>query len=90
MPDEPKYAYTLAYYQLESNQKAMASKTLKKLIEDHPEFLNAVSLLADIYMQDGDKQKAVGLYKNTLKTDGISMQDKEAIQQAINSIQENL
>ena len=90
MPDEPKYAYTLAYYQLENNQKAMASKTLKKLITDHPEFLNAVSLLADIYMQDGQKQNAIDLYQKTLKVEGISEQDKAGIQQAIESIQQSM
>jgi Tfp pilus assembly protein PilF len=85
-PEEPKYAYTLAYYQLENNQKSEAEKTLKKLIADHPLYLSAVSFLADIYMRDGRTKKAQALYEQTLKTEGISAQDRTAIQQALNAI----
>jgi tetratricopeptide (TPR) repeat protein len=56
-PEEPRYSYTLAYYLLQNNQKSEAEKTLKKLIADHPLYLNAVSFLADIYMQDGNAKK---------------------------------
>jgi tetratricopeptide (TPR) repeat protein len=85
-PEEPKYAYTLAYYQLENNQKSEAEKTLKKLIADHPLYLSAVSFLADIYMRDGRTKNAQALYEQTLKTEGISAQDRTAIQQALNAI----
>ncbi len=89
-PGEPKYAYTLAYYQLENNEKAMAVKTLQGLIKTSPQFLNAASLLADIYLRDGRKKEAVQVYENALKTERISEQDKTAIQQAINSIQQSM
>lgn len=89
-PAEPKYAYTLAYYQLENNQENSAKETLRALIQQHPGFLNAVSLLADIYMRDGEKEKAVELYRESLKTEGISAQDKAAIQQAVNAIQQSM
>ncbi|SHF83610.1 Tetratricopeptide (TPR) repeat [Mariniphaga anaerophila] len=85
-PDEPKYAYTLAYYQLENNQKATAEKTLKKLIADHPLYLNAVSFLAEIYTRDGRIKDVRALYEKALKTEGISAQDKSAIQQALAAI----
>jgi len=85
-PEEPKYAYTLAYYQLENNQKSEAEKTLKKLIADHPLYLNAVSFLADIYMRDGRTKEVQTLYEQTLKTDGISAQERSSIQQALNEI----
>ncbi len=86
-PDEPKYAYTLAYYQVENNQKAGAEKTLKTLIRDNPLYLNAVSFLADIYLRDGKKQEALKLYEQTLKTEGISEQDKAGIRQAMAALQ---
>ena len=85
-PDEPKYAYTLAYYQLENNRKEAAIKTLKNLIASHPQYLSAVSFLADIYMRDGKTKEVEALYENTLKTEGITQQDKNAIQQALNAI----
>jgi len=85
-PEEPKYAYTLAYYELENNRKTEAENTLKKLIADHPLYLSAVSFLADIYMRDGRTKDAQALYEQTLKTEGISAQDKNAIQQALNAL----
>ena len=86
-PDEPKYAYTYAYYLNENGQKSEAVKTLKKVVENHPLYLSAVSFLAEIYLQDNKKQEAIKLYQNALKTKGISEQDKAGIQQAINSLQ---
>jgi len=87
-PEEPKYAYTLAYYQLQDNRKNEAVKTLKKLIKEQPLYLSAVSFLADIYMKDGNKVAALKLYQQALKTEGISEQDKAGIQQAITSLQQ--
>ncbi len=89
-PEDPKYSYTLAYYQLENNQKTSAVKTLQGIIKNYPQYLNAASLLADIYVSDGRKKEAVQVYEQALKTEGISEQDKMAIQQAINSIQQGL
>ncbi len=89
-PDEPKYAYTLAYYQMENNNKTQAILTLKTLLDKNPLYYTAVSYLADIYIRDGKKQDAVNLYQKTLKAEGISEQDKAGIQQAIVSIQQNM
>jgi tetratricopeptide (TPR) repeat protein len=85
-PDEPKYAYTLAYYQLQDNQKAKAEKTLESLLEDHPLYLNAVSFLADIYMKDGRTTLAIQLYEKTLKQEGLPQAEKQALQQAVNTL----
>ncbi len=90
MPDEPKYAYTLAFYQLQNNQKANAVKTLEGIIKNHPEFLNAVGLLADIYLKDDRKDDAVRLYQKALKTEGLTEQDRMSIQQGISSIQQSM
>ncbi len=89
-PNEPKYAYTLAYYQFQNNQKVQAEKTLKTIIKTHPEYLTAVGFLSDIYIQDGKKQDALKLYQDALKNKEISDQDRAGIQKAINSLQQNM
>ncbi len=86
MPEEPKYAYTLAYYQLQNEQKAQAVKTLKGIIEAHPHYLTAVSLLADVYLRDGKTRDALSVYQNALKTEGLSAQDRVEIQQALDRL----
>ena len=89
-PDDPKYAYTLAYYQVENGQQKEAIKTLQGILKSNPQYLSATSFLADIYMRDGKKQAAILLYQQALKTEGISAQDKQGIQQAILSIQQSM
>lgn len=89
-PENPEYAYTLAYYQMEIGQKNEAIKTLKNIIKTNPQFLTATSFLAEIYLRDGKKQEALLLFKNALKVEGISAQDKQGIQQAITSMQQEM
>jgi tetratricopeptide (TPR) repeat protein len=89
-PEEPKYAYTLAFYQMENNQKNEAVKTLQKLLKSNPEYVSAVSFLADIYVKDGKTKEAIKLYQQALKTEGINEQDKAAIRQSIAMLQQSL
>jgi Tfp pilus assembly protein PilF len=89
-PEEPKYAYTLAFYQMENNQKNEAVKTLQELIKSNPGYLTAVSFLADIYMKEGKVQEAVKVYQQALKAEGISDQDKNAIRQSIVMLQQSM
>ncbi len=83
MPEEPKYAYTLAFYQNRNNQKKEAVETLQKLLKSNPQYINAVSFLADIYIKEGKTAEAVRLYQKALNTEGISEQDKAGIRQAL-------
>ncbi|WP_346856778.1 ammonia-forming cytochrome c nitrite reductase subunit c552 [uncultured Draconibacterium sp.] len=89
-PEDPDYKYTLAYYQMQNGDKSASVKTLNQLIKSHPEFLSATSFLADIYYRDGNKDMAIKLYKDALKVEGISEQDKDELQQAIASLQQSL
>jgi Tfp pilus assembly protein PilF len=75
---------------MQNGQKSESIKTLSQLIKSHPQFLSATSFLADIYYRDGKKDVALKLYKDALKVEGISQQDKNALQQAIASLQQSL
>ncbi len=90
MPEDPKYAYTLAFYQQQDGQKNAAIKTLKGIIDTHPQYLSAVSFLADIYIKDGNTTEAVKLYQKALKTEGLTSQDRLAIQQSIAALQQSM
>ena len=65
-------------------------KILQKITKEHPLYFNAVSMLADVYLRDGKKQEAIDLFERALKTNGISEQDKIAIQQSITSLKQNM
>jgi tetratricopeptide (TPR) repeat protein len=47
-PDEPKYAYTLAFYLYLKGEKDEAARTLKAIIEKHPGYKDAEMLLGEI------------------------------------------
>lgn len=87
VPDDPKYAYTLAYYQLQNNQKELAKKILREVIDKHPGYLFAVSLLADICLKEGKKNEAAELYKKALETEGLVENDRRALMEALSSIE---
>lgn len=89
-PEDAGITYTLAFYQLQNGQKAVAVSNLKKAISNNPGDLRNVQFLAEIYLQDGNKNGAIKLYNDALKTDGISEQDKTALQQAVAALQQNM
>ena len=74
-PDYPEYVFTLAFYQLQAGQKTTAVNSLKKAVSLNPGDLTNVQLLAQIYLQDGNTNGALKLYKDALNSKGVSDQD---------------
>jgi Tfp pilus assembly protein PilF len=75
-PQEPRYAYTLAFYQLQKGDEKDAVKTLEALIEKQPAYADSYLLLGGIYEKQGEKEEAEKIYKKALEADGIPDQDK--------------
>ena len=75
-PQEPRYAYTLAFYQLQKGDEKDAVKTLEALIEKQPAYADSYLLLGGTYEKQGKKEEAEKIYKKALETDGIPDQDK--------------
>lgn len=60
-PANPKYLFTLAYYQNRQGDRASASRTLEQVIRDSPTYSDAYFLLAEIYSASGQKERAARL-----------------------------
>ena len=75
-PQEPRYAYTLAYYQLQKGDEKGAVETLRALIEKQPAYAAAYDLLGGTYEKQGKKEEAEKVYQKALETDSISDRDK--------------
>ena len=54
-PQEPKYAYTLAFYQKEQGDLKNAAATLQDFLTRRPGFADGYLLLAEIYLQQKDR-----------------------------------
>jgi len=70
-PHEPRYAYTLAFYQLQKGDEKDAIKTLEALIEKQPAYADAYLLLGGTYEKQGKNEEAEKIYNKALWTDGI-------------------
>ena len=70
-PQEPKYAYTLAYYEEQKGDNSAAAKVLNALIEKYPAYADAYVLLGGIYEKTGKKEEAWQVYGKLLATEGI-------------------
>jgi len=86
-PQEPKYAYTQAFYQRESDDLSGAAATLETLIRRVPTYADAYLLLADIYLQQGKKTDAVRIYNSALAEQGISPKAKEIVKSQLEKVQ---
>ncbi|HET7317832.1 MAG TPA: tetratricopeptide repeat protein [Nitrospirota bacterium] len=54
-PDDPKYAYTLAFFLHRKGETAEAVRTLKAITEKHPGYKDAELLLGDITKNKGER-----------------------------------
>ena len=60
-PDEPRYAWTVAFYQTRSGDQRAAETTLTALLRAHPGHADAVGLLNEVYLRQGKVAEARAL-----------------------------
>jgi len=78
-PDEPKYAYTHAYYLLQTGEAEAAKRILNELIRNHSTYPDSYILFADICISQGYTAEAVSTLNRAL--DNIKLPE---IRQEIN------
>lgn len=86
-PDEPKFAYTYAYFLNQNKRQAEAMNQLEKTIREFPGHLSSVFLLGNIYLQSGNKGKTIDLYKQTMSALEEDQQARFQLQNEIARIQ---
>jgi tetratricopeptide (TPR) repeat protein len=62
-PEDPRYAYTLAFYERQGGRIDAAVGTLRALVERSPAYADAWMLLGSIYEAQGDLDSARALYR---------------------------
>ena len=72
---EPKYAYTLAFYQREQGDLKAAAATLKSFLARQPEFTEGTLLLAEIFLQQGERHQATEMLRQALKKENLPYHD---------------
>lgn len=85
-PREPKYAYTHAFYLNQRGDSTAAKKILNEIMAGFPAYTDAYLLLGSLYEAGGDTTKARQLYEKALKSEGLSEEDTQRLQQKLNSL----
>ena len=85
-PDDPKFGYTYAFFLNQNKKTSEAVSVLKKIVGNQPANLNSVFLLGNIYLQSGNKAKALDIYEKALKSAGNDQQTVAQLQQAIRQV----
>jgi len=70
-PDEPKYAYTLAFYLNQTGNSVESQKVLKRLIEIYPQYFEAYALLGDLFIKQGKSTEARAVYERALASESL-------------------
>ena len=85
-PQEPRYAYTLAFFQQQKGDNAAAAKTLESLIEKQPAYADAYLLLGGIYQKQGKKSEAERIYTKAFEMEGIPQSQRAQIYEELNRL----
>jgi tetratricopeptide (TPR) repeat protein len=85
-PQEPRYAYTLAFYQKEGKDLPGAAATLKGLLARQPGFTAGSLLLAEIYAEQGNRPQAATVLRQALQVEGLAPQDQARVAAALQKL----
>ena len=85
-PSNPKYAYTLAYYERKKGDTEASIQTLKSLIARSPDYLDAYMLLGEIYEKQGKVNQAGSAYQQALQNPDLPVQNRMYIEQRIRAL----
>ena len=87
-PQEPRYAYTLAFYQVQKGDMKDGTKTLEDLIEKQPAYADVYLLLGTIYQKQSKTSEAEKVYNKALENEGIPRAYKALIASELNRLKQ--
>jgi tetratricopeptide (TPR) repeat protein len=85
-PDEPKYPYTLAFFQVQQGKTNDAVQTLEKLIDRSPPHAEAYALLAKLYQDEGKVTAAAAVYRRAAGNEKLSEQQRYVFENRLRAL----
>jgi tetratricopeptide (TPR) repeat protein len=86
-PDDPRHAYTFAFYQHLAEDSPAALLTLRRLIERHPAYGDAYVLLGTIYEEEADTAAAIAAYRRALETGALTEDGRRRIRARLEALE---
>jgi tetratricopeptide (TPR) repeat protein len=87
-PQDPRYVWAYAYYQNKNGDHQTAAATLENFLSRQPAFGDGHLLLADIYVQMGERQKAEGVYRRAIERNTLNPRDRSRIEAALQTFKD--
>jgi Tfp pilus assembly protein PilF len=87
-PNNPKYSYTLAFYQTQKDDRKGAVRTLRNTVKHHPAYADAVFLLGEIYEKEGKKEDAKEVYRKALSSGELFERDSVRLKMKLQALEE--
>ena len=88
-PDEPKYSYTLAFFEIQQGETNQAAQTLEKLIEQAPAHAEAYALLAQIYKEQKRVPEALAVCRRAAANSRLTERERYRFQALIRAFSPN-
>jgi tetratricopeptide (TPR) repeat protein len=82
-PDEGRYGYTYAFYLFQKGAVDEAITILTDMIHRNAPYTDAYVLLANIYLQKGELQKAIDIYASGYRNTKLTQQERENFRAAV-------
>jgi tetratricopeptide (TPR) repeat protein len=86
-PDQPRYAYTLAFYQQQQGDLPAAAKVLEELTVKNPDFANAYFLLGNVYEKQGQTRQAERVYRRALAGEALSVEERRFVEEKLKKLE---
>lgn len=78
--DDPKYAYTHAYFLKKAGKNKDALKIASNIVDKNPNFMDAYMFMESIYAETGDKKQITNMYEKALKNNALSAEVRQNLQ----------
>ncbi|RPI27357.1 MAG: ammonia-forming cytochrome c nitrite reductase subunit c552 [Acidobacteria bacterium] len=79
-PEEPRYSHSLAFYLNQGGQPREAIQVLRRLIQRHPDFVDAYLLLGEIYETRGQVSSARQIYAEAARRPNLVPEHKALLE----------
>jgi len=86
-PNEPKYAYTYAFYLIENSNVKQAITILRKIVNAAAAYPDAYLLLGELFERQGRLTEAISVYRLGLKNKNLSERYRYIFTMGINRLQ---
>jgi tetratricopeptide (TPR) repeat protein len=85
-PENPQYGYSLAFYLLQSGNSSDSIPILQRIVRQQAPYIDAISLLGEIYVKQGKVREARTLYQGALKSGQLSTEESRFLESRIQAL----